>query len=1238
MQGTTKATLLLFHNPGPPIFAPILMAAVIFPLLLCNSRAADLPQAILERAAQIPGADLSAVQLVDASTLPIGGAFWSAQRTHYPPAPCNWLAAWTDDVQIYWLGAGTRYLVDDRDIDYETLNGLQSAGMFTMSDSSGDDSGEGGTPLYATNDLWIELISTALINSTNMSATLLVHTPEVLGVYDLFFKQSLLPGNAWYWVARGLPGQTNFYLVNLPSDGGFFILGTANFTDTNGLTAAYLGLIGGADTLTNDFDHDGLSDAWEINYFGDLSQSPFGDYDADGVNNFGSYTNATDGDPNKIQFFLNLPAERVNSNAVFASPNIRSGNPSYIAILVNNTNRSTATWQLFNSTNIPLSLSSGDGKYGIQIGLRGRAVGALETWVRAQLTLDTVPPVVAITNPTSTITSWPLIQLQGWANEPLGRISFDITNSTGWQTNLTGYVIGQVSDTNLLDFTTNYYQCYDVALVEGTNRVTLHLTDLAGNATTTNLTVLLDYSTETNSPALGILWPSNGAQLAGDSFTVQAQVDNPTVTVQASIVDNAGNTNTVQGIIERDGSVWAKNLPLAAGTNLLVVTATTAAGHTTTTSAALIRSSVSVILDPLSTNQLNKSLVNLTGSVSDPTANVWINGIQARVDGSGNLTANNVPTSPNGTGIFDIEVYNSDSGPTNGTPIGSLQIDQPQPARVVLMNYSGYQGVVWSIVDPCYPLDNGGEYGDDIRWSYDQGGFYHRWSGGDRQQQNPPFDIINPLSSGQESIAPPWEFASVSDGLVGPTACGVDSTSEARRTETRVMLEPEGQSAIGGSTVYLVRAKALAFAPPTVNDTLHSHGDLITGSYSNYAGTIPLSADKLQIDGANLINTGETNDDGSTWGATLVQAPAGVRPDVTPAATQTQGFKDYTFDVKAEEIKLSITANGITLDPNKVVTNANFIVGQVLTFSTNWSKLPPGVASRKVQWTFEGNFLNESNQLCANCSPNYATNQAKLTNETTSAWWVSGANPAATYSAQLIETLTLSNGSTVVVSGKGLFSLLKPQARMDAITGTLALDTHMYDGLNNNGIPQYTFGLHYGVPTLSDTNSVYGPPGIVISNYVSLPAGFSGSAQFVQVINSYLLRYQSTNGSWIRAAGAGLDGSSPYPTMTSSNRMEDSPASNINEPPCQSQRMSMSNSFVTFLEFKPTVIGEAHWVPLRKVPWTVAGEGILVGTNCLPSDWVGTNFMTTPNPADMPTEDYATWTNKVVPPLQFLPE
>ena len=63
----------------------------------------------------------------------------------------------------------------------------------------------------------------------------------------------------------------------------------------------------------------------------------------------------------------------------------------------------------------------------------------------------------------------------------------------------------------------------------------------------------------------------------------------PTATVSAQIVDSNGDTNEVDGIVERNGNFWVEDLPLAAGTNLLTLTATDAVGNTNATNIYVFR-------------------------------------------------------------------------------------------------------------------------------------------------------------------------------------------------------------------------------------------------------------------------------------------------------------------------------------------------------------------------------------------------------------------------------------------------------------------------------------------------------------------------------------------------------------------------------------------------------------------------------------------------------------------------
>jgi len=72
-------------------------------------------------------------------------------------------------------------------------------------------------------------------------------------------------------------------------------------------------------TVSFDTDHDGLPDAWEVQYFGNLAQTPWDDFDGDGVSNYDEYIDGTDPtDPTSLLPRLRLAA--TSRGSVTAAP------------------------------------------------------------------------------------------------------------------------------------------------------------------------------------------------------------------------------------------------------------------------------------------------------------------------------------------------------------------------------------------------------------------------------------------------------------------------------------------------------------------------------------------------------------------------------------------------------------------------------------------------------------------------------------------------------------------------------------------------------------------------------------------------------------------------------------------------------------------------------------------------------------------------------------------------------
>jgi hypothetical protein len=174
-------------------------------------------------------------------------------------------------------------------------------------------------------------------------------------------------------------------------------------------------------------------DWWFWKYFGTVALLD-SDLDSQGNTLLDDYENGLD--PNPIQFTLQFTNTYFNSSTASGTISVSSGTPFYGAILINDTNLADADWQPYTSSNVVVTFSS-NGIYNVFVGLRGLPTNAVQTWMGAQLTYDTIPPTLAVTNPTSGTVSVPTIQLQGYANETLSSLMFDVSNATGIFTNST---------------------------------------------------------------------------------------------------------------------------------------------------------------------------------------------------------------------------------------------------------------------------------------------------------------------------------------------------------------------------------------------------------------------------------------------------------------------------------------------------------------------------------------------------------------------------------------------------------------------------------------------------------------------------------------------------------------------------------------------------------------------------------------------------------------------------------
>ena len=766
-------------------------------------------------------------------------------------------------------------------------------------------------------------------------------------------------------------------------------------------------------------------------------------------------------------YFLNDP---VNTNIISAV--VESGPAATTAILVDSTNFAGATWIPF--TSMPLvDIGTNEGMHEVWFGFKG--TNGIIYWTSDTVTLDKTPPSVSITNPVFTTTSRPIIQVQGYSTEPLSSIYFDVTNAAGNFTNQQGFVTAQSFDTNTFASTTNWFQCFDVELTNGINTITVHAADLAGNITTTNVIVTLDFTGDTNPPVITVTWPQDGAQISGTNFTLRGVLDDETAQITAQMVDTNGVTNIVSGVVERNGAFWLEDLPLNPGTNIVTVTATDAAGNISVTNLILFQSDVALTIDLIPDDQLNLPTTTATGIVSDPSYDVWVNGVQATVDGSGNWTANNVPIYGNGTATFDAIAYppgqslnlrakmnaNSDESPAQTSQV------REQPAMIYISEYhdnwnedEGNYGHWTNAKEYNALIDNNGHFsfngvatsnGDGepaIEWWWK---ITYNWSdtdpgGTSTETEDEEGDIETASGPGTNPL---HGYFYIPDGNSLPSSSwpGIShyyasiyyewnewygTHKYSRNSGTVLKLRTGGKSGISRENLFTISAGATEYGKPDTIDWGNGPDD--------WFGTPATGIDptRIHVLGKNVGKDGNL----------FIVLPDNATLNLGAVAPG----KHYSLGVGATKHKMFIQANGSMLRPDRVVPTANYAIGEKINLSPVFIPPLPEQPQEGAKWTMTGQYINafkvwildsnnhptpldnsEDSYDSAYGLTDFRVDTARLQQVNTFAWWQTGSTTD--YESKTINLgmyLTFANGQQVVITSKGLLGMHQPTVSWNA--------------------------------------------------------------------------------------------------------------------------------------------------------------------------------------------------------------
>jgi uncharacterized Zn-binding protein involved in type VI secretion len=885
---------------------------------------------------------------VPPDAVPQIGTFYSSQN--WPPMPFDW----APDLPVYSLGNGS-FVIEDSSVNYadpaswggtwprgggEGARSMDDSGVPAPPGDGGSTNLSGGGVFssdasFSTNGLWMKLngitngiVSLTLNNGTDM-------------VYEVWSTESLT-NSLTNWTIE----QAVWPVTNQTST-----LFTVEVQDhTNGL------FFGARDWTGITSDGNQTPEWWFFYYFGtvDLTDS---DLDSSGNTLWRDYQNNLD--PNVIYFAVNVTNQYFNTSSATVQTAILGGVPFYMAALVDSSDCSNANWTPFNS-NLVVNLGSVEGWHTVSVGLRGLPSNAQQTWEQIQLKLVLTPPVLVITNPIVGIVTQPFIQLQGYSLGNLASMSYDLSNSASFETNQQAFVTTRQFDTNTFEYMTNCFQCFNIPLANGTNTVTLHAKDMAGNVTITNVTYGLDPSANTNPPVINLSWPPNNASISGANFPVRGVVNDPFSTVNAQIV-NGGSTSHLTGLVEQNGSFWIENVPIGSGTNYLTIMATNTAGYGSATNIVVVQSTITLTIDSVSFNDPATPTATVNGTLSGSSDNVLVNGVEATNNGDGTWTAFEVPVGDSGTAAITAEAtantgsgdgdsnnagYSVDAAENGASSGADAQIAEdvvrgPEIAWVEYRQngtYNGHGGAqynssIWSISENwAY-----GSPGDFTSWDcISSGGALYTLGNWDANGDGPGYTGIDDdcttvcqtnglfticLNENFDILPPSGENLSMHISGIGPP----ETFTEQYHDQSRYVLRTGGQATPGHDCLWVFNVTAFSYV-----------GDVWWGLY-NITTWIPPS--QITVAGHTLDANGNV----------YLSLPNNAEADVTPNAPVGSYFWNTSGPNTVSLYSLTVVSNSATQ-----IDATNWAVVKTNGFVTIQANLSDPNAGSHINWSGGG--------------------------------------------------------------------------------------------------------------------------------------------------------------------------------------------------------------------------------------------------------------------------------------------
>ena len=656
-------------------------------------------------------------------------------------------------------------------------------------------------------------------------------------------------------------------------------------------------------------------------------------------------------------------------------------------------------------------------------------------------------------------------------------------------------------------------------------------------------------------------------------------LDDATATVQGEIVDAEGNTNSVLGTVERTGKFWVEHLPLASGTNTVLLTVTDAAGNASITNFSVVQSDVGLTLDLPTGDTLYQKSATFQGVVSNASCALTVNGISASVDGTGGWVATNVPLPD--AGVVELAVVAA----LDGTNVAEQWFDCERDARIRTVEYHKSYGWFATPNETEVTVES-----SPIHWQSDIGGT-GGWQHFDMQPEPAHYEWPadrEPVTT--EGVA--WYVAAGGQtnswSVSHPTMPGEHSDLRRkwypgegagqayyfRKADKEVELVTGGKAdgskslfVITASTTEIVNAQEII---PLVLDTLPETAITTNVPYEQ----------------VSIGNLGTLDADGKLY----VVLPNGTNVMVTPRVA---GKNFYGFNVWVQKHRLIIKANGQDITSLQV----REIVGAKDNFSCEFS---PAFPITNFLWDVEGKIVADWIPTFTNALKVEVTNFAS---SNISFAWYGEQNGCKVSCTVVAAGLTLSNATRVDV--------FRPQWRISALTDTVSCDSNYNRSLGEEW-------LHYGGRTNSSGELV---AGVVFSR---LKIKYDGTLVWVQTGSE--LRRIKKNGSWRRKGAAGLDNQWPYP-QDELGRANDSPGQTGEDQNLTGvSEIRAEDSYDICLMFRPPGAAQSVWVPLRKLHWTWSGIATFDSGHGTLTNSSNPNIP----PSDMDAAEYPVWESNLL--------